>query len=205
MSLPFTVDQFLSVFAAYNSSIWPAQIPLNALGVVAIVLCFRQNVPSRLIAGILAALWLWTGVVYHWLFFSSINRAAYIFGGFCVLQALLFMYFGFFRQEPKFGFQRTIRGYAGALFIIYALLIYPILGYFLGHVYPQSPTFGAPCPTTIFTFGLLLWTATRVRWQLLLIPFVWALIGSTAAFTLGIREDLGLLAAGLIAGLLLLF
>jgi hypothetical protein len=77
------------------------------------------------------------------------------------------------------------------------------LGYFLEHVYPQSPTFGLPCPTTIFTFGLLLLTDKNVPIAVLMIPFVWSLIGFTAAFSFGIWEDTGLLVAGLVGTALL--
>ena len=87
--------------------------------------------------------------------------------------------------------------------LLYGLVIYPVLGYFLGHRYPASPTFGAPCPTTIFTFGLLLWATSRVNWFYYMLPLIWSLIGFTAALNLGVREDIGLLVAG-IAGTLLL-
>jgi hypothetical protein len=87
----------------------------------------------------------------------------------------------------------------GAAFILYGLLIYPLLGYILGHRYPYSPTFGLPCPTTIFTFGLLLWTAPRIPKYLLALPLVWAFIGFTAAFQLGVLEDVMLPVAGLVA------
>jgi hypothetical protein len=63
----------------------------------------------------------------------------------------------------------------------------------------------APCPTTIFTFGLLLWTRGRVPGWLLAVPTLWALIGFTAALTLGILEDTGLLVAGLLGTGLLLY
>jgi hypothetical protein len=79
------------------------------------------------------------------------------------------------------------------------LLIYPVLGYFLGHVYPHSPTFGLPCPTTIFTFGLLLWADNKVPKYLLVIPLLWSLIGFLAAFQLGVLEDVMLLITGLVA------
>jgi hypothetical protein len=89
--------------------------------------------------------------------------------------------------------------------IVYAMIIYPILGTLLGHGYPRSPSFGvAPCPTTIFTFGLLLLTSARVPKSLLVIPFLWSLLGFTAAFLLGVPEDIGLLVAGFL-GVALLF
>ena len=73
--------------------------------------------------------------------------------------------------------------------------MYPLLNVLLGHRYPAMPTFGAPCPTTIATFGLLTWATPRPPWFVWPIPVLWALVGTSAAFALGVREDLGLLAA----------
>ncbi len=87
--------------------------------------------------------------------------------------------------------------------MFYALIIYPMLSYFNGHIFPASPTFGLPCPTTIFTFGILLWTSQRVPIFLLIIPFLWSLVGGSAAFLLGILEDTGLPIAGMLAVFLL--
>jgi len=64
--------------------------------------------------------------------------------------------------------------------------------------YPNGPTFGLPCPTTIATFGLLLWVRGRVPGWLFVIPAVWSIVGSSAAFRFGILEDYGLLAAGVV-------
>jgi len=79
-----------------------------------------------------------------------------------------------------------------------------VLGYNLGHVYPYSPTFGLPCPTTIFTFGILLFTNEKMPVHLLIIPLLWSVIGFTAAINLIIYEDTGLLIAGLTTFTLLL-
>jgi hypothetical protein len=119
------------------------------------------------------------------------------------VQALIFFIFGVWRSELSFHFERTLHGYAGAVFLAYALVVYPVLGYLLGHSYPSSPTFGAPCPTTIFTFGMLLWTNKRVRLVVFAIPFLWSLFGFSAALKLGIYEDVGLLLAGLVGAFLL--
>ena len=61
----------------------------------------------------------------------------------------------------------------------------------------------APCPTAIFTFGLLMLSARPLPIWLLCIPLAWAGIGSTAAVLLGVREDLGLLVSGILAVTLL--
>ena len=87
--------------------------------------------------------------------------------------------------------------------MLYAIIIYPILNYVFGHWWPSNPTFGWPCPRTIFTFGLLLWTNKKVPKYILIIPLIWALIGMSAAINLGIWEDLGLIVAGILGVVLL--
>ncbi len=197
---PFTVAQFFDVFAAYNTAIWPLQWVLLALAGVAILLVFsRMRLRSRLVAAILAVLWLWMGLVYHLIFFNIVNPAAPIFGVAFALEAALLLWAGLGPRPLRFLARADASGAAGAVLLAYALIVYPLLGYLLGHHYPAIPTFGAPCPTTILTFGLLLWTVGPVPWWLLVIPGAWALIGLSAAVSLGVPQDLGLFAAAAIA------
>jgi Family of unknown function (DUF6064) len=205
MNLPFTTAQFLSVFEQYNQAVWPFQIVLNLLALCAIVLCFTRNRhANRIIAGILALYWLWMGIAYHLTFFASINPAARVFGVLNILQGLLFLYLGVFNSRLSFRYRADGYGIAGALFLLYGLIVYPALGAVLGHAYPQAPTFGLPCPTTIVTFGLILWTQGKISTTVLIIPFLWSLIGFSAALTMGIYEDIGLLVAGVLGTALLL-
>jgi hypothetical protein len=204
MQLPFTIEQFLAVFAAYNTSVWPMQIILNLLGILAIGLCFRSTVPSQVIAAILAVLWAWTGVAYHWMFFAAVNPAAKIFALLFIAQAGIFLVLGMLKRSLVFGFEKSWKSYIGAVLLLYGMLVYPVLGHILGHTYPSCPTFGAPCPTTIFTFGLLMWTKGRVKWYILILPLIWSLIGFGAALKLGIYEDVGLLVSGLVGTIVLL-
>jgi len=93
----------------------------------------------------------------------------------------------------------------GTILVLFALVVYPLLGYVFRHIYPSSPTFGLPCPTTIFTLGILLWSDTKIPLFILLIPFFWCIIGFTAAIQLGMREDTALLVAGFITAAILFF
>jgi hypothetical protein len=203
--MPFTVDEFLDVFEAYNRAIWPGQIVAYALGIGLILLIFsRPTHANRVISAGLAAMWLWTGIVYHILSFSAINKLAYVFGLVFVLQGILLLVNGVFRDNIRFRARPDLYGMAGGVLVIYSL-VYPALGMLLGHVYPRVPMFGVtPCPMTIFTFGFLLWTEDSVSRALLIIPFVWSLIGSLAAVSMGMTEDLGLIVAGLAGSLLIL-
>lgn len=198
MELPFTTEQFLEVFETYNTSIWPAQIMAYLFGGLAIYLAFRPSARNgRVISLILAGFWLWMGTVYHLTFFTSINTAAYGFGVIFIIQGLLFLGVGAWKDWLKFRLKLDGYGITGAVLIIYAMLIYPLIGAQLGHRYPYAPMFGvAPCPATIFTFGMLLWTTQKIPWWILIIPGLWSVIGFTAAIKLGVLEDTGLLVAG---------
>lgn len=199
MKLPFTYEQFLSVFANYNQSVFPMQIVLYVLAVGSIILLFlNQKYSSKIISLIIGFFWLWTGLVYHIIFFSSINQAAYFFGSLYIVQAFLFFLFGTINEKLKFHFNKDLYGITGSVFVFFALVIYPVLGYFLGHVYPHSPTFGAPCPITIFTFGILLLTSSKIHKYLIIIPLLWSLVGLSAAINLKIVEDFGLVIAGIL-------
>jgi len=197
--MPFTIKEFLGVFKSYNNSIWPFQIILfiSALYILYSALK-KKNYSSIVISTMLIFYWLWIGVVYDIIFFSSINPAAYVFGAIFILQALLFVKAGIIDKKLEFEFRNDVNGYIGGFIIFYALIIYPLLGIYLGHTYPENPTFGLPCPTTIFTFGILLWAGKKSPIYIIIIPVIWAVIGFTAALKLGIKEDTGLLIAGLL-------
>ena len=194
--MPFTVEQFLAVFAQYNQAVWPMQAVLVLAASAAIGFAFTQS--NRIVALLLAGLWWWTGDVYHWVFFSRINRAAWLFGLLFMTQGVLFFLVGVIRKEWQFQVRWEGQSIIGGVFIVYALLLYPLLGQMLGHRYPAAPTFGAPCPMVIFTFGMLLWLEGKVKLWLLVIPVLWSLLGLSAAVSLGMREDFALPLAGLI-------
>lgn len=199
MKLPFTTEQFLEVFGKYNISVFPAQIVIYILAIIVVILAvFKKGGAGKFSSYVLAIFWFWMGMIYQVAFFSAINKAAYLFGLLFIVQATFFIYEGVIKKNLTFEYHKNFYSITGQVIIIYALFIYPIIGYYSGHVYPMAPTFGLPCPTVIFTFGILLLSVSRVRIYLLIIPFLWSLIGSTAALNLGIKEDTGLLAAGLI-------
>jgi len=205
MKLPFTLEQFLDVFRQYNISIWPVQILLVILALVATYFSiFKKPYSDKIILFVLTFFWLWMGIAYHLIYFSPINKAAIIFGSLFIIQSLLFFYFGVIKDKLGFQFRLNKYGITGMALIMFSLIVYPLTGYWLGHIYPSSPTFGLPCPTTIFTFGILLFSSTRIPPAIIIIPFLWALIGFSAAFSLGIKEDTSLLVSGLLSIVLII-
>jgi hypothetical protein len=144
------------------------------------------------------------GAVYHIIYFSSINTAAYIFGGLFILQGLIFIYSGLIKKNIVFEYRNDIYGAAGWILIIYGLIIYPLIGYMAGHHYPMAPELSAPCPTTIFTFGILLFTTKISKW-ILIIPFVWSILGFSAATNLSVPQDYGLIISGLVCVIMIIY
>lgn len=163
MKIPFSVDEFLNVFERYNLSVWPTQIFFYILAVIAITILFKKsNNSSQIVMFILAFFWSWMGIVYHIIYFSAINKAAYLFGTIFLVQGFLFLYVGVIKKKIQLEFNLTLSGVIALVLVAYSLVLYPLLGHVMGHIYPRTPTFGVPCPTTIFTFGLLLYSVKRV-------------------------------------------
>ena len=199
MNLPFNIQQFLQLFKDYNQAVFPLQFLFYLLAIAIIYLSINKNAWSDKTANLIFSFfWLWMGIVYHLLFFSKINYAAYYFSGLFVIQGVLFLVFGVLKKSLAYQFKPSISGWIGSVLIIFALVVYPLLGYFVGHSYPRSPSFGLPCPTTIFTFGIMLWSEKKIPMVILAIPMLWSAIGFSAALRLGMKEDISLLIAALL-------
>lgn len=205
MKPPFISEQFFEVFKNYNETVYPIQVILYLIGFTAIYLSFKpSNNSGKVISIILSFFWLWMGVVYHLIFFTAINSLAYVFGVLFIFQSILFMIYGVFQNKLSFKFQIDQYSVTGIVLILFSVILYPVSGYLLGHVYPYSPTFGLPCPTTIFTFGLLLMNIKKCPVIILIIPIIWSVTGFSAAFIFGIAEDTGLPVAAIITLFMLL-
>jgi hypothetical protein len=204
MKLPFTAEQFFDVFRHYNETVWPAQVALNLLALVAIGLWIRRPQNSgRLISGVLGLLWAWTGIVYHLIYFTAINKAAFAFGAVFLAGSCAFLWAGVIKAQLEFTSTNAIHRVLGSILVVFALLVYSALSGFFGHGYPAMPTFGLPCPITIFTVGMLCFLAAPFPRYVFATPIVWSVVGSQAAFLLGVYQDVGLLIAGIIAAYLI--
>jgi Family of unknown function (DUF6064) len=210
--MDFTVQQFLDMFHRYNEAIWPVQIVGYAIGlfIVAMLIAGLRGSPSflpsptlvdRLLPALLGGYWAWLGVVFMWGYQADISASGRPFGVLFLIGAAAFGVAAFAGTDLGLGRVPSWRLAIGGSMIVYALLFYPLLGALAGHTYPSAPIFGvAPCPTAIFTFGVLV-CCTRPRWYLLAVPLVWACIATMAAVKLGIAEDFGLIVSAVVTAL----
>lgn len=204
MKTPFTFDQFFQVFQNYNTEIFPFQLIILAMGVVAVILIHnKKSIGNKLIAGFLGFLWIWIGLVYHLYFFTGINQAAYGFGTLFILQGIFFL-IELFRNRLQFSFASKTSNYIAYFFILFGLIIYPLISYLSSGLFSETIALGLPCPTTIFTFGILMLTNKKMSKYLLIIPSIWAIIGTGAATNFGIYQDYVMLLSAIVANIYLI-
>jgi hypothetical protein len=198
--MPFTAGQFFDVFRRYNAAVWPAQIALVALALLIVYAAWRAR--TRVALVLLSALWLWTGAVYDKHFLGTLTPAGQIFGSLFIAQAALLLIAAW--TAPSTAGRRPAASAGrrpavpGAILIAYALVLYPAIGALVGQRYPAMPTFGTPCPTTIFTLGVFCLLAPAVPRFALVIPVLWSVIATTAAVSFGVHEDFALIPAAIV-------
>jgi hypothetical protein len=192
--LPFTHEQFIFVFTVYNGAIWPLQPIVHGVGFAMLALLLgRARWRGTANAVVLASMWIWTGLVYQIGFFSRINPAAFAFGALFVLEGALLLDAAL-RGTLACGAARGLRRALGWAFVVYSLLLYPLLGMGSGAHPFELPAFGlTPCPVTLTTFGMLLLATPATPRRLFAIPIAWALVGGSAAWLLGMSQDWPLL------------
>ncbi|UCC79396.1 MAG: hypothetical protein JSW64_14165 [Candidatus Zixiibacteriota bacterium] len=199
----FTLVKFLITLENYILDIWPLQIVSYILGIAAVVLAIkRTRFSNRAISFILSIYWLWIGIVFCMLYWVKTFNLALMFGIVLIVQGLLFLYTSI-KENISFSYSGKLQSIIGIVLIFYAMIGYQLIGLFIGHTYPNLFAFGlVPCPTMIFTLGLLLWTDKKIPKYILIIPALFSLVGIEAAVK-GIYEDIGLFVLGVLAVILI--
>jgi len=178
--LLFSPRTYYRMIERHNEAVWPAQLLTMALG-IGILGALRQpsTTQGRIIAGILALLWMWVAWAFLLYRYATINWAIKYVVPFFVLEALLLVWWGVVGGKLSFAVQPTAIGRLGTALFVLSLLLYPALAVIVGRPWNQAEVFGiAPDPTVTATVGLLLLTS-RLRWGLLPVPLLWC--GITAA------------------------
>jgi hypothetical protein len=203
--IPMTSEVMFSLYGSHNEGTWPAAALGYLLCIAALLMAFRPfPASSRAIAAILAAFWLWNGIVFQIGTFAPLNWGALIFGAFFVAEGLLFAWIGVARGRLDIRLTGTWRD-PGDLALLAVAFVYPYLDLLSGHEWPQVQLPGTlPAPTVLATLAFLLMARGRGARILSVIPLLWALIGGAAALSLGIWQDVAM--AGLaVAAMALLF
>jgi hypothetical protein len=201
--LSFSIEELLLVLESYNLDIWPLQIIAYVLILLVLFLLLKPTKYSvKIVLVVLSFFWLFTGVVFCFIYWAPSHIFGYIFGICCTVQGLLFLY-SLIRSDITIASPNKTNILIGMLFILYAIIGYQIFGYYLGHIYPKFFAVGlVPCPTTILTFGIFL-IIRNIPIKYYVIPLTISLGGFLAAYN-GIYEDVGLIITGILGTILLM-
>ncbi len=200
MKTPFTIKQFFGVFEHYNLGVFPSQLLLITAGLLSLLLIVRgSSVRNQFAGGLTGLLWLWMGLVYHIIYFSGINPAAKIFGVAFIIEGILILYETFIRKRMVIDIKNGTESYLAFFFLVFGIFIYPAIGYIITHEAARTIALGLPCPTTIFTFGILILAKEKIPGYILVIPTLWALIGLSAAIHFEVPQDFLIIVAGVSA------
>jgi hypothetical protein len=198
--MPFTVEQFFNIFLGYNTSVFPFQIILFLAGIFSLsLIIFKSKYAGKFTSYLLVILWLWNGIVYHIYFFSKINKAAIAFGTLFILQAVFFLIEFVIKKKLDFTYDRKFDMLTGYFLILFGLIIYPVIGLIPGKEIGYIISFGLPCPSVIFTFGIIIASRKNYTLYKLIIPVIWAFIGFFAALKFGVYQDVALPVSAVIA------
>lgn len=199
-------DVLYAVIGYYNKAIFPAQAVALLLALAAIAYTvWPHRGGDRIIPALLAAGWLWSGIVYLGGHYAAINWAGAYYEAAFVVQAAMLLGWGVIRGALRFRFDGGARAWAGAGFAAIAIVIHPLVERALGRGWAELQYVGvSPDPTELVTLALLLMSARRVPWWLLLVPALWLVIAGGWAWLLGTPERMILPACSLVALVLII-
>jgi len=204
--LLFSPRTYYRQFELYNLAIWPGQIVALAAGLAVLRLLWRPSERSGAeIALLLAIAWSFVAGAYFFTRYATINWIAPCYAAGFVIQAMLLVWIGVARRRLRFTVDGTT-GNVGLCIYLFALLIMPLTGPFLGRPLPQAELFGlAPDPTAIATLGLLLIAPGRHVISLLIIPVLWCAVSAATLWTMGSPNAWIMMAAPVICIVAVLF
>jgi len=148
---------------------------------------------------------MWRGIVFNLGYFVALYSMANAFFVLFVIEGGILLFSGVIKGDLLFKVKADALSAAGGLLVLYSMAGYPAIEYLLGRGYPEILPFGmAPCPMTVFTLGILLWSSKKPKWYVLVIPVLYSLSGLVPV-SRDIVEDYGLFISGLITIFLVLY
>ena len=202
--MDITLEQLLTAFVDYNQMLYPAQWAGILIALIAVLFALiKKTFSNALIIGvaiffnlfIALAFWLPAGI-------QQGHSNGILFMAIFIVQAGLLLCAAL-EDELHFHFEPKPLPIIGLVFVFYALIGYPLIGMLVGRTYPGlifSPL--APFPMSIWFIGMLLMTDKPVPRFIMIIPFIWGLIG-VMWVAIGVTEDIGLVITNLIGPTLL--
>lgn len=181
--LLFSPDTYFRLIELCHRAVWPLQLLTALAGIVILVLAARGRtvLHGRIIALLLAAVWLWVAWDFLLHRYATINWASRWFAASFALEALLLVAFGVVGTRLTRGAITPNSQRIGLAIFVFALFLHPFVGVLVGRQWMQVELFGiTPDCTALATLGIIHFLAQKRRLVLLIIPLSWcAVSGAT--------------------------
>jgi len=186
--LMFDPEVYLRLFPRYNEAIWPAPLISVVLVLFILTLVLKPRPGSdRVISAVLGLFWVWTGAVFHFSFFATINIAAPVYGALFVVQGGLFLWTGAIRGRLAFSADRLADCGRDFGLAAVALVFHPAVSIAMGGSWLDAPLAGlAPDATLVLTLGFLGLAKGPKPRHLLIIPALWCVIATLTAWLVAV-------------------
>lgn len=196
--LLFAPRTYWRLIESHNEALWPLHVPLVVAGVAALVFALRRPGGGRVVAILLALIWVFVGWGFIWQRYATINWAALYVAPLFLVEAALFLICGAILGRLPAA-QTSVRRRTGGLLVGLAVGAYPLLALVSGRPWKTVENFGvAPDPTAIATLGFLLLTRGRLAGTLYPIPLAWCVVSGMTLLTLEESQGWVPLAAALL-------
>ena len=184
--LLFSPRTYHRLFELYNVAIWPAQIVAVALGLALVALLLgRHRRRDRLVAGLLATCWAWSGWAFLYERYAQINWVAPWFALAFALEALLLIAMSVPRDRIAIEEAGHARTRIAASLAALVVVGYPLLAPLAGRAWTTAEVFGvAPDPTALATVFVLIPARARARRILLIVPLLWCIVTASTQWAM---------------------
>jgi len=204
------LEHLLEQIGQYNQMFFPFSLILpSALALIAVLLVlFRFTRPGSrdngLMNSFLALLYAIAGLETFYPSFLGEVRVEYISGAVIMWIFSSFFVWDIFHKKTDFRLSPQIDLRVLSLLLMsYGIFIYPLVEWALGFTWPRMVLFGAECPSTIFTIGLLIGSIPQVNKIIYIALSIGAIISGGTFAMLGATFDIAYFASG-VCGLLML-
>lgn len=192
-----TTTEFWTQIGLYNQKTLPVQIILVVAALLAIYRIYARpgRTTDRLVKAFLAIAFTWNAIV---TFLVFMRNPISTFTGVPLFLAVAVLFLIDIKAGkttfhfPQAGWKRLLT--ATWLLLVFA---YPMVGWALGHAYPETCTPMMPCPLTVFALALVAAAAPQVDKKVYIVLLPWALLALPKALgAYDCYEDAILFASG---------
>lgn len=172
-----TTATFWNQIGLYNDATFIVQVIMAIVAIVLLLYIFtkpstRANILMKIFLSFAFA---WNALVYF-MIYADPSPFSYFGAVLFIIISILFAC-DIFTKKIEFGFPQLHHIKYLTIIFIFLVFLYPLIGYALGHVYPETCTPMMPCPLTVFAITLVVAAIPKVDKKVFVALLPWALLG----------------------------